>query len=216
MARGQKQEMEEGLIDVASGVSKSSTAVNANAKAGEPIDTSQGNWEDLGGPTPQNYKVDDDSAKLKTPGGNLKQVSDVVTNRKGKTLKQGDEAEVTDEQEVVAEEPTTEEVVAEAEVSEEEVIEEVNIEDDVNALLGGEELSEEFREKAKLVFETALNSKVSEVKEALEAKYQETLEEKIAEEKTALSERVDSYLEYVADEWFTENTLAVEQGLKQN
>ena len=214
MARGQKQEMEEGLIDVASGVSKSSTAVNANAKAGEPIDTSQGNWEDLGGPTPQNYKSDDDSAKLKTPGGNLKQVSDVVTNRKGKTLKQGDEAEVTDEQEVVAEEPTTEEVVAEAEVSEEEVVEEVNIEDDVNALLGGEELSEEFREKAKLVFETALNSKVSEVKEALEAKYQETLEEKIAEEKTALSERVDSYLEYVADEWFTENTLAVEQGLK--
>ena len=213
MARGQKQEMEEGLIDVASGVSKSSTAVNANAKAGEPIDTSQGKWEDLGGPTPQNYKVDDDSAKLKTPGGNLKQVSDVVTNRKGKTLKQGDEAEVTDEQEVVAEEPATEEVVAEAEV-EEEVIEEVNIEDDVNALLGGEELSEEFREKAKLVFETALNSKVSEVKEALEAKYQETLEEKIAEEKTALSERVDSYLEYVADEWFTENTLAVEQGLK--
>ena len=213
MARGQKQEMDEGLIDVASGISKSSTAVNANAKAGEPIDTSQGKWEDLGGPTPQNYKVDDDSAKLKTPGGNLKQVSDVVTNRKGKTLKQGDEAEVTDEQEVVAEEPATEEVVAEAEV-EEEVIEEVNIEDDVNALLGGEELSEEFREKAKLVFETALNSKVAEVKEALEAKYQETLEEKIAEEKTALSERVDSYLEYVADEWFTENTLAVEQGLK--
>ena len=89
MARGKKQEMEEGLIDVASGVSKSQTAVNANAKAGEPIDTSQGKWEDLGGPTPQNYKVDDDSAKLKTPGGNLKQVSDVVTNRKGKTLKQG-------------------------------------------------------------------------------------------------------------------------------
>jgi len=217
MSRGKKQEMEEGLIDVASGIKKSNTAVNANAKAGDAIDTSQGNWEDLGGPTPQNYKVDDDSAKLKTPGGNLKQVSDVVTNRKGKTLKQGDEAEVTDEQEVVAEEPATEEVVAEAETTEEVVEEEtpeVNIEDDVNALLGGEELSEDFREKAKLVFETALNSKVAEVKEALEAKYQETLEEKIADEKTALSERVDSYLEYVADEWFTENTLAVEQGLK--
>ena len=213
MSRGTKQEMEEGLIDVASGIKKSNTAVNAPGKPGEPIDTSQGKWEDLGGPTPQNYKVDDDSAKLKTPGGNLKQVSDVVTNRKGKTLKQGDEAEVTDEQEVVAEEPATEEVVAEAEV-EEEVIEEVNIEDDVNALLGGEELSEEFREKAKLVFETALNSKVAEVKEALEVKYQETLEEKLDAEKASLSERVDSYLEYVADEWFTENTLAVEQGLK--
>ena len=217
MSRGTKQEMEEGLIDVAAGIKKSNTAVNAPGKPGEPIDTSQGNWEDLGGPTPQNYKSDDDSAKLKTPGGNLKQVSDVVTNRKGKTAKE--DVELKDDQEVVAEEPTKEEeVVSEAEATEETVVEEetpeVNIEDDVNALLGGEELSEDFREKAKLVFETALNSKVAEVKEALEAKYQETLEEKIAEEKTALSERVDSYLEYVADEWFTENTLAVEQGLK--
>jgi len=214
MSSGKKlHEMDESVANPS--VSQSKTAVNANAKPGEPIDTSQGKWEDLGGPTPENYKSDDDSAKLKTPGGNLKQVSDVVTNRKGKTLKQGDEAEVTDEQEVVAEEPAkTEEVVAETEVKEEEVKEEINIEDDVNALLGGEELSEAFKEKAKLVFETALNSKVSEVKEALEVKYQETLEEKLEAEKTALSERVDSYLEYVADEWFTENTLAVEQGLK--
>ncbi len=212
MSRGNKlQEMDESVANPS--VSQSKTAVNANAKAGDPIDTSQsGTWEDLGGPTPENYKVDDDSAKLKTPGASLKQVSDVVTNRKGKTAKE--ETEVTDE--VVEEETTTEEVVAEKEETtvEENATPEVNIEDDVNALLGGEELSEEFREKAKLVFETALGSKVAEVKEALEAKYQETLEEKIAEEKTALSERVDSYLEYVADEWFTENALAVEQGLK--
>ena len=75
------------LQEMEVGTKQSKTAVNANAKAGEPIDTSAGNWEDLGGPTPENYKVDDDSAKLKTPGGNLKQVSDVVTNRKGKTAK---------------------------------------------------------------------------------------------------------------------------------
>ena len=211
MSRGKKlQEMDESVANPS--VKQSKTAVNANAKPGMPIDTSvAGSVEDLGGPTPENYKPDDDSAKLKTPGASLKQVSDVVTNRKGKTgAMKAEEAEVSDE--VIEEEQTTEEVVAEEEVVEETA--EVNIEDDVNALLGGEELSEEFREKAKLVFETALNSKVAEVKEALEAKYQETLEEKIAEEKTALSERVDSYLEYVADEWFTENTLAVEQGLK--
>ena len=205
------------LQEMEVGTKQSKTAVNANAKPAQPMEKLPGaTWDDLGGPTPDNYSPTNDSAKLKDPAGSLKQVSDVITNRKGKTLKQGDEAEVTDEQEVVAEEPATEEVVAEApEVAEEEkVIEEVNIEDDVNALLGGEELSEEFKEKAKLVFETALNSKVAEVKEALEVKYQETLEEKIAEEKTALSERVDSYLEYVADEWFTENALAVEQGLK--
>ena len=215
MSRGKKlQEMEESVANPS--VKQSKTAVNANAKPGEPMPklTTGGtapSYEDLGGPTPENYKVDDDSAKLKTPGASLKQVSDVVTNRKGKTAKE--DVEVSDE--VIEEEQTTEEVVAEEETVEEETAtEEINIEDDVNALLGGEELSEEFREKAKLVFETALGAKVAEVKEALEAKYQETLEEKLDAEKTALSERVDSYLEYVADEWFTENALAVEQGLK--
>ena len=213
MSRGTKQEMEESNAD--SGLQQSKTAVNANAKPGMPIDTSvAGNVEDLGGPTPFNSKPDDDSNKLKTPGATLKQVSDVVTNRKGKTgAMKAEEIEASDEV-IEEEEVTTDEVVAEEETTEEEVVEEINIEDDVNALLGGEELSEEFREKAKLVFETALNSKVAEVKEALEAKYQETLEEKIEAEKAALSERVDNYLEYVADEWFTENALAVEQGLK--
>ena len=208
MSRGkQLQEMDPGT-------KQSKTAVNANAKAGEPIDTSAGNWEDLGGPTPENYKVDDDSAKLKTPGGNLKQVSDVVTNRKGKTAKE----DVEVEGEVVAEEPATEEeVVAENEISsEEEVVEvaEYDVEEDVNALLGGEDLSEDFKAKAKTIFETAINAKVAEVKEALEVEFQEKLDEEIETAKESLAERVDSYLEYVADEWFEENQLAVENGLK--
>ena len=210
MARTKLQEM-----DVAAGTKQSKTAVNANAKPPMPMDTSMaGSVEDLGGPTPTNYKPDDDSAKLKTPGGTLKQVKDVVN----KNAKPADPApsgvkedeEISDEV-IEEEEYTTDEVVAEEEATEDI---EVDIEEDVNALFGGEDLSEEFKEKAKLVFETALNSKVAEVQEALEAKYQETLEERIAEEKASLSERVDNYLEYVADEWFTENTLAIEQGLK--
>ena len=197
-------------------VKQSKTAVNANAKPGEPMEKlSTGgippNVEDLGGPTPENYKVDDDSAKLKTPGGTLKQVSDVVTNRKGKTAKE--EVEPTEDQEIVAEdEVTTDEVVSEEEVTEETPY---NIEDDVNALLGGEDLSEEFKAKAKTIFEAALNSKVAEIKGALDEEYAEKLEEGVAEAKAALAERVDSYLEYVADEWFTENQLAVENGLKE-
>ena len=210
MAKKQLQEM-----DAASSTKQSKTAVNANAKPAMPMDTSvAGSVEDLGGPTPYNYKTDDDSAKLKTPGASLKQVKDVVNKgaKPAEPMKGGmkEEEEIVDEV-IEEEEVTTDEVVAEEETTEEV---EVDIEEDVNALFGGEDLSEEFKEKAKLVFETALNSKVSEVKEALEAKYQETLEERIAEEKTALSERVDNYLEYVADEWFTENALAVEQGLK--
>jgi len=210
MARTKLQEM-----DVAAGTKQSKTAVNANAKPPMPMDTSMaGSVEDLGGPTPTNYRPDDDSAKLKTPGGSLKQVKDVVN----KNAKPADPApsgvkedeEISDEV-IEEEELTTDEVVAEEETTEDI---EVDIEEDVNALFGGEDLSEEFKEKAKLVFETALNSKVAEVQEALEAKYQETLEERISEEKASLSERVDNYLEYVADEWFAENALAIEQGLK--
>ena len=209
MAKKQLQEM-----DVAAGTKQSKTAVNANAKPAMPMDTSvAGSVEDLGGPTPMNYKPDDDSAKLKTPGATLKQVKDVVNKgaKPADPMKGMKEDEEIVDEVIEEEEVTTDEVVAEEETTEEV---EVDIEEDVNALFGGEDLSEEFKEKAKLVFETALNAKVSEVKEALEAKYQETLEERIAEEKASLSERVDNYLEYVADEWFTENALAVEQGLK--
>ena len=209
MAKKQLQEM-----DVAAGTKQSKTAVNANAKPAMPMDTSvAGSVEDLGGPTPMNYKADDDSAKLKTPGATLKQVKDVVNKgaKPADPMKGMKEDEEIVDEVIEEEEVTTDEVVAEEETTEEV---EVDIEEDVNALFGGEDLSEEFKEKAKLVFETALNAKVSEVKEALEAKYSETLEERIAEEKASLSDRVDNYLEYVADEWFTENALAIEQGLK--
>ena len=116
---------------------------------------------------------------------------------------------------------TTEEVVAEEEVSTEEVVAEseetteaYDMDEDVNALLGGEELSEEFREKAKVIFEAALNSKVKEIQETLETQYATQLEEAKEELKTSLVERVDSYLEYVCEEWMTENELAVEHGIK--
>ena len=226
MSRGKKlQEME-----VKTQQSKS--AVNANAKPGDPMPKlSTGGtpptYEDLGGPTPENYKSDDDSAKLKEPGGTLKQVKDVVTKgaKAGEPMKskgykmEEEEVELEDQQEVVAEDETsaeTDEVVAEEDdtITEEEV-ETYDIDDDVNALLGGEELSEEFKAKAKTIFETALKTKVAEVRKLLEQQYEEKLGEEIIEAKEALAERVDSYLEYVADEWFTENQLAVENGLKE-
>ena len=227
MSRGDLQEMEVGT-------KQSKTAVNAKGGAADAMDTSvAGSYEDLGGPTPDNYKPDDDSAKLKTPGASLKQVKDVVNKgakpaEAAKGMKEEEELdteavveedqEVTDE--VVAEEETTEEeVVSEEETTEEETVEEevvaeYDIEEDVTALLQGEELSEEFQEKARTIFETAITAKVAEVKEALEARYSEVLAEEVEDIKKELNERVDSYLEYVAEEWFTENQLAVEAGLK--
>ena len=206
-------------MDVASGTKQSKTAVNANAKPAMPMDTSMaGSVEDLGGPTPDNYKPDNDSAKLKDPGMTLKKVKDVVT--KGakpaepmKGMKEEETVEVEDQQEIVAEtEETTDEVVSEEETVEETPI--PDIEDDVNALLGGEELGEEFKAKAKTIFEAAVKSRVAEAKAEIEAAHAEVLEQEIAEAKGELSERVDSYLEYVSEEWFSENQLAVEHGLK--
>ena len=194
---------------------QSRTAVNAGAKAGDSMPkmadpgTQLAGVEDLGGPTPDNYKPDDDSAKLKTPGGTLKQVRDVVNKgAKAADPMKGmkEEEELSVEETIEEEEVTTDEVVAETE--------EYDIEEDVNALLGGEELSEEFREKAKTIFEAAINAKVAEIKEDLEEQYAATLAEEIEAAKESLAERVDSYLEYVADEWFEENALAVEAGLK--
>jgi len=217
MSRGDLQEMEVGT-------KQSKGPVNANAKPGDPMPklTTGGtapSYEDLGGPSPDNYKPDNDSAKIKEP--KIKTVKDVVNKgakpadpmkgiSAGEALKSGDEVELEDNQEVVAEEPATEEVTTEETVEEEKI----DIEADVNALLGGEELSEEFKEKAKTVFEAALNSKVAELKEDLQASYDEKLAEEVESSKAALAERVDQYLEYVAEEWFVENELAIEHGLK--
>ena len=201
--------------------------VTAGAAKADPMPASGVPVEDLGGPTPENYKPDDDSAKLKDPAATLAQVKDIVNAKAAKAEEAEPEGDVIEEEEteatadeVVAEEETSEEeVVAEAEETseEEEVIEEeetIDIEADVQALLEGEELSEEFTNKARTIFEGAIRSKVATIKEDLQEAYAQALVEELDEIKKGLTERVDSYLEYVCDEWFQENALQVETGLK--
>ena len=216
MSRGkQLQEMEVGT-------KQSKTAVNANAKAGDAMPhmtdpgTQLGHVEDLGGPTPENYRSDDDSAKLKTPGATLKQVRDVVNKgaKAADPMKGMKEESEIDEDEELLEAKHEEEEDEKEEKKEKEMEESFQIEDDVNALLGGEELSEGFKEKAKTIFEAALKSKIAQIKEAVEAQYEQRLVEEVEVIKEALAERVDAYLEYVSEEWFTENELAIEHGLK--
>tara|TARA_E500000331_G_scaffold248193_1_gene238613 strand:+ start:435 stop:1562 length:1128 start_codon:yes stop_codon:yes gene_type:complete len=184
-----------------------------------------GSYEDLGGPTPENYKVDDNSAKLAEP--KIATVKDIVNRgaKPAEPMPKGMKEEEQVEGEVVEEEETTasaEDVVSEEETSEEEVVSEeeqapeaeYNIEEDVEALLAGEELSEDFQEKARTIFETAIKTKVAEVQEELKAQYETTLEEEVSVIKEELTDRVDAYLEYVAEEWIKDNQLAIEQGLK--
>ena len=197
--------------------------VTKGAKPADPMPSSGIPVEDLGGPTPENYKPDDDSAKLKDPALTLAQVKDVVNAKAMKAEEAETEEEVIEEEEattdevVAEEETTTDEVVAEEETSEEEVVAEeetYDVEADVAALLEGEELSEEFQSKAKTIFETAIKTKVAEIKEELQESYATALVEELDKIKAGLTERVDGYLEYVADEWMQENAIQVEAGLK--
>ena len=215
MSRGTKlQEMEQ-----------SKTAVNANAAPGDSALPKEGSnasgvttpgntppFEDLGGPTPENASPTNDSAKIREP--KIKTVHDVVNKNAvagdQKVIKSASEETEAQGETIEEDQVTDENVVAESEA----VDDGVDIEEDVNALLGGEELSEEFKEKAKVIFEAALNSKVKEIQETLEVQYAEKLEEEKVSLKEQLQDRVDSYLEYVAEEWMVENTLAIEHGLK--
>ena len=253
MSRGKNlQEME-------TGTKQSRTAVNANAKAAEPMHKlapgavagQTGNWEDLGGPTPENYKPDDDSAKLKTPGATLAQVRDVVNKgaKSAEAMKamreeseDEDEELVEDEYELEEGEEELEEAAKKSSKKDEEdedeeddededededeedekekamkeafIAIENEIEEDVNALLSGEDLSEDFRDRAKTVFEAALNARTQQIEEAISHHYEQRLVEEVEAIKEELTDRIDSYLEYVADEWIQENALAVEQGIK--
>ena len=224
-------------------VTKGASPAETPSKSATPVLTpgQTGSWEDLGGPTPENYRPDDDSSKLKDPATTLAQVRDVVNAKASaadsmKGVKEEteededlvDEEEVDEDEEVVAEESCDDEdakpkkngkksSMNPEEDDEKEMAmkkEEFDIEEDVNALLAGEELSEEFQEKARTIFETAIRSKVAEIKEELQVSYEEALVEEIEAIKEGLVDRVDAYLEYVADEWVSENALAVEHGLK--
>jgi hypothetical protein len=212
---------------------QSKTAVNASAQSGDPMqklttgipDGQTGNWDDLGGPTIDNARPDDDSAKLKDPASHVQRVAEIIRGRKGS--QEGDvampkmamaEEENLEEEDLVteeSEEETEEPEVEEAEGEEEEAEEDFDIQEDVEALVSGEDLSEEFKEKAKTIFEAALRSKVSDVKEALQEQYNQALQEEVQVIAEELQERADSYLEYVADEWMHENQLVITRGIKE-
>lgn len=232
-------------------ITQSHTAVNAHAGKGDPmphlapgaVHGQTGTADDLGGLTVDDYKTDDDSAKIEDPGHGLKRVSDAISNRKGKQegdqgmphLKPGavkEEAEDEEDEDLVleasdeedededgegeeSESEDDEDEDKEPKKSKKEMAEDFDVDEDVEALVGGEDLSEEFKEKAKTIFEAALRSKVSEIQESLEEQYQEALLEEVQVIKEELTERVDSYLEYVAEEWLYENKLSVTRGIKE-
>jgi len=159
-----------------------------------PQDTSKDN---LGGPTNQNYKQDNDSSKIANKG-----TSKVNDGHVTKGAKPGDAAPGK----LKEEEESTEEVVVETP--------EFSVEEDVNALIAGEELSEEFKEKTRTIFEAAVKSKLAEETKKIEEAFEARLSEQVETVKSELAEKMDKFLTYVAEEWKKENEIELHNGIK--
>ena len=172
--------------------------------------------EDLGGPTPQNSKPDDNSNKLKTPGAAFAQTGDVQTKGTAGTVQQDGPLGPVGMKSTGYGRGANEEVEASTEDETVSEVQEIDIDlsDDVKALFEGEELSETFQEKARTIFEATVKSKIVSVKESLEAQYDQRIEKEVSEFRAELQERVDNYLHYVATEWIEENALQVESGIR--
>ncbi len=197
--------MEQVSEDAATGTA----AITKGATKGEPIDTSQGKFNNIGGSDSKGKPEGTENlgAAAANPVGVEKdksiktKPSDASTANVGAGLsgKIFDDVEQKDG-ETISEEP------------EEET--KYDFTEDVDALVAGEELSEEFRERAITIFEAAVTSRVNEESKALTEAFEITLTEEVEKIKTELSEKVDDYLSYAAEQWIQENSLAVEHGIK--
>ena len=184
------------------------SSVTANAKAGDPmpkIDNTvpgqTGSAEDLGGPL---TKPSPDTEE--TPGKKVSAKASKVSNVVNKTGGAADPMPTLQGsapgQKGVKEE--TEEV---EEIS-------IDVSQDVEALLQGEEFSDEFKFKDATIFEAAVKAKVVEEVEKIQKTFEEKLQEEVAEVKESVETRVEAHLDYVAEQWVKENQIAVDNGLR--
>ena len=206
-------------------------APKKNAVAAEPSHL-KGDYEDLGSavvkPTDSNP---DATKKMKQVSGDPQQKAQGTADAMPK-LKEEDETEMSDKKKSEVKEGEMPKAALDAlkksqdkkemshedekkkdmkEESEEDLI---DVSADVEALTKDEDLSEDFKAKAATIFEAAVNSKVKEAKMKLKAGYEEKLKEEIEVKKAELVEKVDSYLNYVVEEWMKENSIAIERGIK--
>ena len=183
-------------------VTEGSNAVTKNAKPAEKIDTSK-STDSLGGSGKKVIHVDSDSlegaAGTKNAG---KSAAAAVGKAPVPSTKPSD---ASAKQEEVETDDSEKETIAETDL---------DFTEDVDALVAGEELTEEFRVKAATIFEAAVTSRVNEESKALTEAFESTLTEEVEKIKTELAEKVDDYLSYAAEQWIKENSLAVEHGIK--
>jgi hypothetical protein len=154
---------------------------------------------DLGGPTPQTYKQDDDSAKIDTTKA-AKSATAPTTNASNASSANVTAKMKQEEEEVEGE------VIAE---------DKIDLSADINAMFADDStISEEFKSKVSTIFEARVEDRVSQIEEEIETKYAGMLEEAVESVKADLTEKVDDYLSYVVEQWMDENQIAIESGLR--
>ena len=167
-------------------------AANKDAAPSEPTNL-QNDAEDLGAPVVKPTDSNPDSTK---------KVSKVTSDPAQKDADKKSSA-------------AAEEVESSDEVIAEDSIDDIDLSDDVKALVSADaDLSEEFKDKAAIIFETAVRTRIKEQSAILEAQFEEKLASETETVKEAMVEKVDSYLNYVVEEWMKENELAVERGIR--
>jgi hypothetical protein len=163
---------------------------------GMPPQKLDGEVVDIGGPTPQNYKPDDNSAKL-DPTKSVKSATAPTTKPSA--------ASASTQLKMNKEESETEE----------EVIAEENFKTDIEALFADDAtISEDFKSKATTIFEARVLDRIQQIQEQMETEYAGMLEEAVEEIKSDLTAKVDDYLNYVVEQWLEQNEIAIESGLR--
>jgi len=181
----------------------------SKGKNGMPMEKMPGSDAvDLGGPTPQNYKSDDDSAKIDTTKA-AKSATAPTTKPSDASAKM-EETDVEDE--VIAEMHDDE---AEDKAMMKKMKMKEKMKEDVDALFADDStISEEFKSKVSTIFEARVNDRVTQIEEEIETHYAGMLEEAVQTIKDDLTEKVDDYLNYVIEQWMEENQIAIESGLR--
>ena len=174
-------------------------AANRDASPAEPTHL-QNDAEDLGAPVVKPTDSNPDSTK---------KVKKITSDP---AQKNEDEASLPKDNKPSG---AAEEVESSDDVIAEDSIDDIDLSDDVKALVSSDaDLSEEFKEKAATIFETAVKTRIKEQTKIIEAQYEKKLASETETVKEAMVEKVDSYLNYVVEEWMKENELAVERGIR--
>ena len=177
---------------------------SSKGKNGAPMEKMQGTEvEDLGGPTPQNSKPDDDSNKIHAGKGAKSAVAP--------TTKPSDASAKMEDEELEGE------VISEKshDMEEKKEMMKKKMKEDVDALFADDStISEEFKSKVSTIFEARVEDRVTQIEEEIETRYAGMLEEAVESVKADLTEKVDDYLSYVVEQWMEENQIAIESGLR--